>query len=110
MVSKESYENGIRCRGICSICSENKDCHQRIVKNISICDNKQETKYPSINKAYQLPNNILIGVDQSSEGEDKTCLCFARLVKGKFHTERFEFIEKQEDMDKYINENTARWI
>ena len=94
--------------GNCNLGLERKDCSRyeyEQCKSESVVN-----KYPNIDKAYMLDNNVMIGVDQSSVGEDKTCLCFCRLVKGKFHTERFEFIEKQEDMDKYINENTARWI
>ena len=29
---------------------------------------------------------------------------------GKFIVERFEYIEKQQDMDKYIEENKNKWI
>lgn len=66
-------------------------------------------QYPSVNKVYQIKKNYLIGVDQSA-GEDKTCLCFCKLTQGKFHMERLQYIEKQEDMDLYINKNTAKFL
>lgn len=58
---------------------------------------------------YQIADNYLIGVDQSNS-DDKTCLCFCKVKQGKFHIERFQYIEKQEDMGKYINMNTAKWL
>lgn len=66
-------------------------------------------KYPSVNRVYQIADNYLIGVDQSNS-DDKTCLCFCKIKEGKFHIERFKYIEKQEDMDEYINMNTAKWL
>lgn len=66
-------------------------------------------KYPEVNKVYNINNNLIIGVDQT-RNKDKTCLCFSKFKDGKFTVERFEFIEKQEDMDKYIEENKEKWI
>lgn len=108
MIGKQEYDNGLRCKGICTFCKQKDVCYQGIILN-SNQHTTHKDKYPTIDKVYLLDNNVMIGVDQSTV-EDKTCLCFARLVKGKFHTERFEFIEKQEDMDKYINRNMERWI
>lgn len=30
MISKESYEKGLRCKGICSVCKEKYSCYQAI--------------------------------------------------------------------------------
>lgn len=66
-------------------------------------------KYPEVNKVYNINDNLIIGVYQS-RNKDKTCLCFSKFEDGKFIVERFEYIEKQQDMDKYIEENKNKWI
>lgn len=66
-------------------------------------------KYPEVNKVYNINNNLIVGVDQS-RSRDKTCLCFSKFEDGKFTVERFEYIEKQENMDKYIEKNKNKWI
>jgi hypothetical protein len=64
--------------------------------------------YPSISKVYNLENGVLIGVDQTNNNADKTCLCIAKLNDGVMDIKEIRYIEKQEDMDKYINKNTAK--
>lgn len=69
---------------------------------------KFQYKYPEVNKVYNINNNLIVGVDQS-RNKDKTCLCFSKFKDGKFTVERCEYIEKQEDMDKYIEDNKYKW-
>ena len=63
--------------------------------------------YPNISKVYQLGGGRLISVDQTNSNEDKTCLCFAKLVNGTMNIEEIKCIEKQKDIDKYMNEIMA---
>lgn len=70
---------------------------------------KFQHKYPVVNKVYNINNNLIVGVDQS-RNKDKTCLCFSKFKDGKFTVERCEYIEKQEDIDKYIEDNKYKWV
>lgn len=65
-------------------------------------------EYPSVSKVYNLGDGKLIGVDQSNSSEDKTCLCIAKFKDGVMDIKEIKYIEKQEDMDKYINRNVAK--
>ena len=61
--------------------------------------------YPMISRYYKLNDNCILGIDQTNSSGDKTCLCFARLEGGKINFLDFKHIEKQKDIDKYININ-----
>ena len=110
-VSKEMYENGINCRGMCFLCTSRLGCYQFLVnsdlKTLDVA--VAQLKYPTVEKAYQLSDKVIVGVDQASNG-DKTVLCFARFKNGSFTVERFQDIDRQEDMDKYININKDKWL
>lgn len=60
--------------------------------------------YPSISNQIKLTNDYILSVDQSIR-EDKTCLCFAKQSEGEINILGFKYIEKQKDIDKYINMN-----
>lgn len=66
-------------------------------------------EYKSISKVYDLGEGKLIGIDQTDSNEDKTCLCLAKHKNGKLIIKEIRYIEKQEDMDKYINRNLAKF-
>lgn len=66
-------------------------------------------EYPSVTKLYDIADNYTICVDQST-GRDKTVLAFIRHKNNKIQLQRFQEIEKQEDMDKYINLNRDKLI
>ena len=110
-VSKEMYENGINCRGMCFLCTDRLICYQFLVnsdlKTLDIA--RTQLSYPTIEKAYQLSDKVIVGVDQASDG-DKAVLCFARFKKGSFTVERFQDINRQEDMDGYVNRNKDKWL
>lgn len=61
--------------------------------------------YPMISKYYRLNESCILGVDQTNSEGDRTCLCFARLEEDKINFLDFKYIEKQSDIDKYINTN-----
>lgn len=63
-----------------------------------------DNKYPSVSKQIKLNNDYVLSIDQSI-GEDKTCLCFYKSKNNKFALKGIKYIEKQEDIDKYINMN-----
>lgn len=65
-------------------------------------------KYQSISKIYNSDKEKIIAVDQSSDNENKTCLCFAKYKDEKITIKEIRYIEKQEDVDKYINKNLAK--
>lgn len=65
--------------------------------------------YSNVSKTYHLGEGKLISVDQSSCDEDKTCLCLAKIKDRKMIIKEIQYIEKQEDMDKYINRNLAKF-
>ena len=62
-------------------------------------------EYPAISRYYKFDNNYILGIDQTNCNKDKTCLCFARLEEDKINFLDFKYIEKQRDIDKYINKN-----
>jgi hypothetical protein len=65
-------------------------------------------EYQSISKGYDLGDGKLIGVDQSNNSEDRTCLCVAKFEDGVMDIKEIKYIEKQENMEKYINRNLAK--
>lgn len=66
-------------------------------------------EYPDASKIYHLGDGKLIGVDQTNRTEDRTCLCFVKYNKDeKMFIKKIKYIEKQKDIDKYINENLAK--
>lgn len=62
-------------------------------------------EYPEISRYYEFDNNYILGIDQTNCNEDRTCLCFAKLDDDKMIVKDVKYIEKQRDMDKYINKN-----
>lgn len=64
-------------------------------------------EYPSVSKVYHLGDGVIMGVDQSNSNEDKSCLCMAKFKEGVMTIKGIKYIEKQEDIDKYINKNMA---
>jgi len=65
-------------------------------------------EYKIISKVYNLGDGILLGVDQSNSSEDKTCLCIGEVKDGIMNIKEIKCIEKQDDMDKYVNRNLAK--
>lgn len=61
--------------------------------------------YPMASKYVKLTNDCILGIDKTNSSEDKICLCFARLEEDKINFLDFKYIEKQSDIDKYINMN-----
>lgn len=111
VVSKQMYEDGINCRGMCFICKDRAGCYQFLVNSdVNSLDLiVTEPICPTVEKAYQLSDKVIVGVDQASN-MDRTVLCFARFKNGSFVVERFQDIEKQEDMDNYVNRNKDKWL
>lgn len=64
-------------------------------------------EYKNISKTYNLGNGVLIGIDQTNSNADKTCLCIAKFKNGVMDIKGIRYIKKQEDIDKYINENLS---
>lgn len=51
-------------------------------------------EYSNISKIYNLGKGNIIGVDQTNNTADITCLCFAKLDNGIIAIKRVEYIKK----------------
>lgn len=61
--------------------------------------------YPMVSKQIQLTNDYILGIDQTNSSNDITCLCFTKLEEDKVNILDFKYIERQKDIDEYINLN-----
>lgn len=65
-------------------------------------------EYKSISKVCNLEEGMLLGIDQSNDNADMTCLCIGKMKDGVMEIKDIKYIEKQEDIDKYIIKNLAK--
>lgn len=59
----------------------------------------------SISEMYELGDNKFLSINQSNINEDKTALCFSKYEDGKIIISDIKIIDKQADINNYININ-----
>lgn len=98
MITKETYDRGINCRGICSICREKENCYQYSL----ICKEKQEISESKILEEDASKQWLIVQLYDERYDFNLHVKTFTGTLKGLAESENIDVSEFKEYRDGWM--------